>query len=308
MSEANRTKFDAGYVAILLAASWLATISLLKLFSGNPGDLPPIVRERSPFSPETTLPIAITIELAIAFLALTRPRIGWIPLVAIYLVFELVLSTLIASGATSCGCGGGAIKIHPLVMASIDGALLAFVVLTRPWKRVGGPALHVGLLAAGLVVLAVAPALTIRGRQSDPTSASSFVMLEPNKWVGQLVFDVKDFQAHMQPADVEKLPTDGVIVLWRQGCEHCAKHLREMANDTALNDGSKQITLVQIKDDLKDGRAVDAMPQGPHVSMLEFKEGPTFVITTPWELSVEGGTITSALDEEQANAKKAAGK
>lgn len=307
MSDAPRFRFDLGYLAIVLAAGWLATISTLKLVSGNPGDLPPIVRESSPFDPTTTLILAVAIELSIAFVALARPKLGWIPLAAIYLVFELVLSTLIASGATSCGCGGGALKIHPIVMASIDGALLLFVLATRPWKRAAGPALPLVGLAAGVIVLAIVPWQTIHVRQSDPTSASSFVMLDPRKWVGQLVYDVPDLKQHMAPTDVEKLPTDGLIVLWRQGCSHCAEHLREMANDSALNDGSKQITLVQIKDDLEDGRAVDALPQGGHVTMLEFREGPTFVITTPWEVVVEGGMVTAALDEEQSKAKKAAG-
>jgi hypothetical protein len=92
---------------------------------------------------------------------------------------------------------------------------------------------------------------------------------------------------------------DGRVVLWRQGCTHCAAHLRQMAEQ---DDGMTPILLVQIRDDLKDGRAVDLMPQGPHVTSAMLPENQEVVIQTPWELRVEGGTITAAFDEEHAKA------
>ena len=94
-------------------------------------------------------------------------------------------------------------------------------------------------------------------------------------------------------------------MLYRQGCDHCAKYLRELAGDAARNDGSTPIALLQIKDDLKDGRAVDAMPQGAHVTQLELREGPKYVITPPWELTIAGGTITAAVGEQELEAKQA---
>jgi hypothetical protein len=66
------------------------------------------------------------------------------------------------------------------------------------------------------------------------------------------------------------------------------------------NDASELILLVQIRDDLKDGRAVDLMPEGPNVSHAEFPENQQVVLQTPWELHVAGGVVTAALDEEHA--------
>jgi hypothetical protein len=94
----------------------------------------------------------------------------------------------------------------------------------------------------------------------------------------------------------EKLPTDGVIVLWRQGCTHCAQHLREMANG---DKGDHPIVLLQIQDDEKDSRAVDALPSGAHVTMAEFPKGLQFVLETPWEITVAGGNVTAARDRAQ---------
>lgn len=301
MNAPQRSSWNPSYVAVLLAAGWLAAISLMKMFAGNPSDLPKLVLDRAPFPPETTFPIVITIELAVALLACARPRIGWIPLVALYFVFEAVLVALIAQGAKSCGCAGGAISIPPMVMASIDSALLLFVLGTRPWSRLSGPRLDVRLVGAGLVALAAAPWFVVQERMHS--AAPGFVVIHPLQWVGQLVYDVQELKDHLDPADVEKLPTDGLVLLWRQSCEHCRDHLRLLVNDKVKNDGSKPIVLVQILDDLKNAPVVDALPEGQHVTRLAFKQGPEFAIQTPWELHVEGGIVTRALDEEHARAE-----
>jgi hypothetical protein len=303
-----RSRWIPSYVAILLASGWLAAIALLKLFAGNPMDLPKVVLEASPFDPETTFPLAIAIELVVALVALCRPRVGWIPLVGLYLVFEAVLAALIASGAKSCGCAGGAISIHPIVMSAIDGALLIGVLAGRPWRLQGGPWVGVPVLAVGLVVLAVAPFPIVSFRMRGNTTAPpSFVVLHPDRWVQQLIFDVPELKDHLEPGDLEKLPTDGLVLVWRQTCEHCRDHLRELVNDKVRNDGTKPIALVQIKDDLDKTAIVDVFPEGPHVTRLGFKVGPQYALQTPWEIHVEGGMVLRALDGEHAKAAAAGG-
>lgn len=302
MNAPPRSIWSLSYVAILLASVWLAAIALLKLFAGNPGDLPKVVLDRSPFDPETTFPLAISIELAVAFVACVRPRVGWIALVGLYLVFEAVLAALIASGAKSCGCAGGAISIHPVVMSAIDGALLLFVLAMRPWSRTEGPRMGPVLLVAGLVVLAVAPWLKVRDRMQGGGGPPAFVVLHPDRWVQQVIYDVPELKDHLEPGDLDKLPTDGLVLLWRQTCDHCKEHLAGIAGDRVQNDGTKPIALVQIKDDLDKTAIVDVMPEGPHVTKLAFKVGPQYTIQTPWEIHVEGGTVTRALDGEHAKA------
>ena len=86
-----------------------------------------------------------------------------------------------------------------------------------------------------------------------------------------------------------------MIVLWRQGCTHCAQHLREMANG---DKGDHPIVLIQIQDDEKDSRAVDALPSGAHVTTAEFPKGMQVVLETPWEITVAGGNVTAARDRK----------
>ena len=84
-------------------------------------------------------------------------------------------------------------------------------------------------------------------------------------------------------------------MLWRQGCDHCKKHLEEMANE---KNESQLILLVQVQDDLKSSRAVEAMPNGPNVTLVALPENQEFGVTTPLELVVEGGVVKAVLDEQ----------
>lgn len=126
-------------LAILLGCLWLGLGAAFKLSSATPMDIPPVVRD---FTREflglgaaTTYRSAITIELSIVAAALLLPRIGWMLLAAQYAVFLVVLGSQMASGATSCGCFGGTVTLAPWQMALIDLPLLAFLVLSRPDRR-----------------------------------------------------------------------------------------------------------------------------------------------------------------------------
>jgi hypothetical protein len=115
--------------------------------------------------------------------------------------------------------------------------------------------------------------------------------LRPDKWTGKSIYDVEEFT---RVVPIDKIPSDGRIVLWRQGCTHCAKHLREMANEKNV---TSPILLVQVMDDLKDGRAVDAMPVGDHVTSVQLPPGDG-MFTTPVEIRVEGGVVKAVLYED----------
>ena len=41
---------------------------------------------------------------------------------------------------------------------------------------------------------------------------------------------------------------------------------------------------------------------GPHVTSAALPENQEVVLQTPWELRIEGGMVTAALDEEHAKA------
>lgn len=127
---------------------------------------------------------------------------------------------------------------------------------------------------------------------------ADWVEFDPEDWLDKLVYDIEELPTY--GIDIGLMPVDGVILLWRQGCDHCAEHMSSMAQSDT---GDRQIVMLQIQDDLNSSRAVSLMPQGPHVTELQFPEGLEFLIQTPWEIHVEGGMVTDVLDPEELEGK-----
>lgn len=300
----SRSRFAP--VVVRLAGAWILAGALAKLFLGTPKDLPEIVRKLSPFGLDLTFHLVIGVELAMVCLAWILPGIAWPLVFLLFGFFDFVLVSQLAAGASSCGCFGSTIHVSPWLMLSVDSALILSLLLSRPWSSRGKIAARpLALFGAGLALSFALPWIVIRAASASPgaspgagpgSAAQRYVVLEPEKWVNRSVFDIEELTRWV---DAAKLPTDGRIVLWRQGCEHCAAHLRLMASH---DDPSVPILLVQIRDDLKDGRAVDLMPDGPNVTRAEFPENQQVVLQTPWELHVAGGVVTQALDEQHAKA------
>ncbi len=291
-------------LAVFLAAAWLLAGALFKLFSGSPKLLPPLIREHTPFDWDLTFHLAIAIELSLVFLAVCKPHLGWAPLLLLFAVFEVVLADMLVAGAESCGCFGETITISPAVMMGIDGVLFVAIVLTRPWQTLSGPGLPTLLLVAGLAASWVSPWLVIPsqsavpqvpivgdGTVTGPSGDLRYAVLNPTAWKGKSVFDIAELKRWVRE---EQLPIEGSIVLWRQSCPHCAEHLRAMV---AKDDGSRQILLIQARDDLKNAREVDALPSGAHVQTFAFPENLDCAFTTPCEVVVEGGTVSAVLYE-----------
>jgi hypothetical protein len=240
--------------------------------------------------------------------AIMKPHKGWMLITAIFGFFLALLIDMKLKGKDSCGCMGDSIKIDPLIMLAVDGTLLAFVLATKPWKNLSPPGLSTPIMWAGIVVSIVLPFLVVHPEQpvltppnggttvvnpQDPTTGPGrmYIAMSPDKWSGKTIYDIEEFT---RVVPVDKIPSDGRIVLWRQGCTHCAKHLREMANEKSA---ATPILLVQVMDDLKDGRAVDAMPTGDHVTSVQLPPGDG-MFTTPVEIRVEGGVVKAVLYDE----------
>lgn len=294
MNDSTNRGVSWAAVAVRLSGLWLLTGALAKLFLGTPKDLPDVVRNLSPFGSDLTFHLVIAVEFAIVWLALLKPRWAWPILLALFAFFEYVLGSQLAAGADSCGCFGSTIKVSPYLMVAIDGALLAFLLATRPWKTIHSSGLRIELVAVAIAITATLP-WTVIGSQADPVTAR-YVDLEPGKWLNQSIFDIAELTRWV-PAD--KLPTDGKLVIWRQGCDHCAAHLRKMARE---DDGSQPIVLLQIRDDMANTREVDAMPNGAHVSTFALPENLEVPTITPWEVLIQGGVVTQALDQTHTDA------
>ena len=114
MSSNEEKRSPLPVLIVRLCGLWIAVGALFKLLLGTPNDLPQIVRD-FPLELGLTYNLTISIELCIALLALMRPRWSWLPLIAIYLVFEGVLVSQMAAGDANCGCFGSKITIPPAV-------------------------------------------------------------------------------------------------------------------------------------------------------------------------------------------------
>ena len=181
MTESSSSRAALGPTVVRLAALWILTGALFKLFVGTPNDLPGAVRDFAAsigVSLTTIFRLAIAIELTISVPALLRPRLLW-PLVAAQLaVFCAILVPLALGGAASCGCFGSKVTIPPWVMFAIDGTLLLALLATRPWRS--SPTRQKLWLPIGAAVLAawIAPAAS---------AASAGTAKEPVRLVDRVV-------------------------------------------------------------------------------------------------------------------------
>ncbi len=154
-SETTERRGTPAVLLIWLASLWVLAGACFKLFLGTPADLPEAVRSLSPLGLGLTYKLAISVELCLGFLGLLRPRIGWVPLVLLFLVFDAVLFLQIAADESNCGCFGSNVSVPPEAMLLIDSSLLAGILYSRPWRirGWGAPMMVVGiLLALGLVL------------------------------------------------------------------------------------------------------------------------------------------------------------
>lgn len=283
---------------VWLIALWVLTGATFKLFWGTPALLPEVVRDL-PLELGLTYNLAIGIELAIVAAALARPRWGWILQAALLVVFDLVLTTQIAAGETNCGCFGAKFSMPPWLMMTIDSALLVWLLAAKPWRHL--PAGSPPLVPVGAAAVALAlPWLFDRQVETGELVANGkpvegqWLELDVESWVGQTIFDTPLAQAPLDAyVDVNTLWLEGLWVFWRATCEHCQAHLAHLAEQ---EHGERLITLVQLEEptDTLANRVVHQMPDGNFVQHARLPPSIAYLLQTPAELRLEGGTIAAA--------------
>ena len=292
--------------AVRLAALWLLSGALLKLFAGSPQAMPELARALLPGSLLDEYRLAIAAEGALAALVLLRPRWGWAPLVGVLLLFEVVLANELARGAESCGCLGRAIQPTPTHMMIADAVALLGVLLARPWSLPHNARPHWLSLPLAMGVAIAAPWLYIHEASApppaDPDAAQGgadapsfstpagrgFVDLSIEEWVGQDVWQT-DLSGWI---DFDVLPLDALYVLYRQTCDVCAEHLIQLA----MQPLDRPLVLVQVREahDSPDNAVVTILPEGPLVTRVALPPDAEYLLTTPADFVVEGGVITQA--------------
>lgn len=295
----KRSLFAASWIRAV--ALWILAGALFKLFRGTPADLPRLVRDL-PLELGLTYKLAIAAELGIAFTALLRPRWGWPLELALLAVFDAVLATQIAAGDASCGCFGTSITIPPWVMLAIDSTLLAGLLLARPWSAAIRGGAHPWIVAGALALAAALPWIFDRevkqgGLPLDGSRGArrdAYLVLDVEDWVGREIWDTPLGQPPLSASiDVNALPLDGLWVFYRSTCDHCAEHLKALA-ETDI--GETAIALVRLEEatDTEANRVVHALPTGALVKLASLPPSLRYTIQTPAELLLEAGKIVAA--------------
>lgn len=283
-------------VTARVAGVWILAGCLLKAFLGTPADLPPIVR-RVPLPLGTTFAVVLGIEAFVGLMALLRPGRAWPLAVGLLLAVTGVAATQLIAGEISCGCFGATISIHPAAMVAIDLAVLAVLLVSRPWRLAKGGSLDLIFSVAALVAAVALPLAVNREGTVESTKAGSgsanaklrrWVNLEMDKWPGKPIAETSIAKALTLPE-----PTDGVWIFYRESCAVCADCLRDMS---MLEMGARDVTLVLVPEKPKPDAVVHvhALPRGPFVRKLVLSADVDWIITTPARVIVEGGVVKEA--------------
>jgi hypothetical protein len=285
--------------SVRLLALWLLLGAGYKLLAGSPNDLPPIVRE-VPLSLALTFQLAIAIELSITFLALLRPRIGWIFLALQMLVFIAILIQLIAAGADSCGCFGSSVTMPPSVMLGIDGIGLVLMLLTQPWKNAREKDISIGWIAAALLLAWAAPWTLVKestvteasvdvetGAWMLPAELPDFALLDPDQWVGQ---PLSETQLGIW-MDVASYDPNAQWIIYSELCDHCADLLTAREAEW-VHEPVVYVLVKMIHATAERPSVVSAKPPCDEASL---PAEMNFVMTPPWELTIEDGIVVEAV-------------
>jgi len=246
-------------LALLLACAWVAAGALFKLFTGSPSDLPATIREFPLLKPEWTFKLAIGIELSIVILALARPRVGWLLLAALYVVFDLLLWQILRAGEASCGCFGSKVPLKPAHMLAIDSVLLVSLLASRVWSAFEKRPLRPLPLLPLFALVIAAPWYKFRdtrvvqvvdqetGAVETQVVQGDWYSFEPSKWEGALLADT-DLAGFLSGGQdqVWSIPAPAHVILYRNSCDHCRQHFEGLLADPVVD---RPLVLIRIPDD-----------------------------------------------------------
>ena len=324
----------------LVVPLWLLAGASVKLYTLNPKLLPEpvllVVRDSARiFGIEnlswwlgTSLRTMIAVEIMLALVMISAPRLARFAASFILTIFLAVLVATMAMAARrdgisaiwsgSCGCFGS-VSPPPLGMFAIDGILLLGVIFFRPIREANPPGRIGSVLAAtaigfGLAFSMPSPKITITPVQPSPadptttatppaetgwgampTTLESFYVADFENWVGT------PLASHALARLISRPLPDWIdsdrfhLILYREDCEHC----HTLLEDFFFGPLDTKAIAVAIPD--IDPANAMAMPCEECV-LHTLPEGPPYVLATPILLTVEGGTVLAVCEDSEDQA------
>jgi hypothetical protein len=301
---------------------WVLTGALFKLVERTPGNLPPTLRQ---FADQMNVGLGPFLRTAIAleFLAvgvmLFLPRLSRAMAIFMLTSFCAILINEVRLGTESCGCMGK-LKVDPLMMLAIDGALLLGVLLfpTRGARRLeDGAAAPTWPIVAALAWVAAGfgaafgvpeKAATIQQAITDappddptvnpkPDPLPSYYSPDEENWVGKPWREAGIFRLMTRwPAGLD----EGVdyVIFYSKTCDHCHALL-----ETHFT-GELAIPTTAVGIPAMPGAEPEEALEMPceRCALMSLPEGCEWFITAPILMRIENGIIQCATEGESPDA------
>jgi hypothetical protein len=254
----------------------------------------------------------IEYELLLALWLLSGFAVPWARRVALvtFLAFASYSLYLGLSGTASCGCFGKA-RVSPWWTFLLD-AVLVFLLLSsktlrrrtasdsasppaRPARVPASLAILVTLLLTSVFIVSVAPWRPRSASTDSSLADNSFVLLEPEKWIGK-PFPLTD---HIDMDDHEALSHGSWIILfYHDECPKCRRAVRlyeRQAENLSRAGEAVQVALVTVPP-IRAGE----LTFSPHCRIGRLREGKQWLIATPAEVRLTDGQVIAATSEEDS--------
>ncbi len=272
---------------------YLLVAAVLKWGSGSPADLP-LFLLKTGYSPSLIFNALICMEFSLGILAFIFPHEFSACLFIVFFIFCGALVPLVIRGASSCGCFGHAINTSPVFTLALDLMIVIYLGIIRPWKNINLSRRRLVYVSSGaavtLLVFIILPLFYLSGMDQSPTLSTgndSYIPIFPEEWIGKRLADTE----FSKIIGSQYLSFTGQMVLYKSDCEACAKHLSQLAHSAQSE--QPPICLVYVPATYEHTSLIGDMPQGGSVLSTSLSDDFVYIVTTPVDIYLEGGSIIS---------------
>lgn len=280
---------------------YIAFGAVMKLFTGQPLQLPLVSLERDPSAElerwaGVALPVIAGVELVVAGVILLGGRWArWLAL-AVMAVFAAVLVPHVRASAESCGCFG-AVTTSPVLMlvtALSMGALILLLPCSgEPLRLPGGGKRGRWLAGWAAVSVALVAVVSIGGVPEKLGWRVPTMRLRPETWVGARLADLPFYPMleHDGGGAAATYPEgEQTWVLYMRTCPHCHEYFRERWG----GETDRRVVAVEVPPSARGVRPEPHSIECPSCVRLHLRAGTFYFLpTTPVVLTVRDGLVAS---------------